>query len=47
MSCDCAKLIDAARRAAVNAYSPYSGVKIGAAVYAGGEKHRRDRGIFR
>ena len=37
MSCDCAKLIDAARRAAVNAYSPYSGVKIGAAVYAGGK----------
>ncbi len=37
MSCDCAKLIDTARRAAVNAYSPYSGVKIGAAVYAGGK----------
>lgn len=37
MSCDCSKLIDAARRAAVNAYSPYSGVKIGAAVYAGGK----------
>lgn len=37
MSCDCEKLIDAARRAAVNAYSPYSGVKIGAAVYAGGK----------
>ena len=37
MSFDCEKLIDAARRAAVNAYSPYSGVKIGAAVYAGGK----------
>ncbi len=37
MSCDCAKLIDAARRAAVNAYARYSGVKIGAAVYAGGK----------
>lgn len=37
MSCDCAKLIDAAMRAAVNAYSPYSGVKIGAAVYANGK----------
>ena len=37
MSFDCEKLIDAARRAAVNAYSPYSGVKIGAAVYANGK----------
>ena len=34
MSLDCEKLIDAARRAAVNAYARSSGVKIGAAAYA-------------
>lgn len=37
MNANRAKLIDAARRAAANAYAPYSGVKIGAAVYAGGK----------
>ncbi|HIU97340.1 MAG TPA: cytidine deaminase [Candidatus Ornithoclostridium faecigallinarum] len=37
MSFDCEKLIDAARRAAVNAYARYSGVKIGAAAYANGK----------
>ena len=36
MSLDRAKLIDAARHAALNAYAPYSGVKIGAAAYANG-----------
>lgn len=37
MSLDRVKLIDAARRATLNAYAPYSGVKIGAAAYANGK----------
>lgn len=36
MSADIEILLSAAENAARNAYSPYSGVKIGAAVFAGG-----------
>ncbi|OGS09214.1 MAG: cytidine deaminase, partial [Elusimicrobia bacterium RIFOXYA1_FULL_47_7] len=32
-----AKLLSAAKNAAKNSYSPYSGIKVGAAVYAGGK----------